>query len=588
MNFIHETWRLLRINLFTAILFEVGFRILFGMIFIPLCLGMIDLAMQAASLTYLMDANLGILAAHPLSWLLVALSVLVLGAVALFEMCALIILMQAGHTEQHLGVVDLCHLTFGETRRILRPKNWLIIPFVLILVPLTNVALASSAITEIRLPEFIVEFILNNAVLSLVLAALIIALFVHAFRLAFGVHFFTLCNEPWMKARVSSRCLLRGNNWRFLRRILLIVLVIVLSTLTVIIIGALGVLFIADNNSMVGVVLVLGILAVLFLMVYSCFLVPFSYAALSCTFYELTDKQGVEISYTFDKPAYSAKRNRIVGIVTTTCLILGAGFALTSYAVTSGIFELDPPPPTTCEITAHRGGAREAPENTMAAFKKAIAEGADWIELDVQQTSDGVLMVMHDSNLKRTTGLDKNFWEVTYDEIKELDNGSWFGSEFAGEPIPTLEEVLSFCKGKIKLNIEVKPDGHGIDLERKTVELVNQRNMKDEVAIASIAYESLEKVKQIDPTMPTLFNMTLAYGTLPDIEHVDIFSVDEFFVTQEMVHEVRRANKTIYAWTVNDPTNMARLVEYGIDGLVTDDIQEAKEAAETYDPSLST
>lgn len=109
---------------------------------------------------------------------------------------------------------------------------------------------------------------------------------------------------------------------------------------------------------------------------------------------------------------------------------------------------------------------------------------------------------MHDANLKRTTGLDKEFWQVTYDEIKDLDNGSWFDPAFADQRICTLEEALALCKGKIKLNIEVKPDGHGVDLERKTVDLINAYDMRDQVAVASISYESLAKVKEIDPPCP--------------------------------------------------------------------------------------
>ncbi|WP_428421618.1 glycerophosphodiester phosphodiesterase family protein, partial [Paraeggerthella hominis] len=202
-----------------------------------------------------------------------------------------------------------------------------------------------------------------------------------------------------------------------------------------------------------------------------------------------------------------------------------------------------------------------------------------------QQTADGVLMVMHDANLKRTTGLDKNFWEVTYNEIKDLDNGSWFDPAFADQRVCTLEEALALCKGKIKMNIEVKPDGHGTDLERKTVDLINAYGMRDHVAVASISYDALVRVKQADPLMPTMYDMTLAYGYLSHIPYVDYFSVDDFFVTQQLVDDAHREGKIVYAWTVNDPANMARLLSYGIDGLVTDDVTAAREMAEDFHPA---
>lgn len=582
MNFLRSTWHLLGINMRTAALFELAFRLAFGAILVPLCLGMLDLAMSAANLPYLMDANLAAFATHPLTWVLVILAVLVLGLCALIEMCALVILMQAGRENRRLGVFELIRHALAQAKRIAQPRNWLLVPFVLLLVPITNIALASSAISEIHLPEFIEDFIMNDTFLTCVLIALIVVLYIHAFNLAFSIHFFTLCDLPWMRARTASYNLLRKNRWLLLRRLLAIALLLALISIAVSLAGDAIIAFIAANNPNIGALLVIGLLGVAFLIVYSCLLLPLAYAALSCTFYELADKKDILVPYGFDDGKHAKHRSRLVGALATTGLVALAALSLFAYAAESGMFEPQPAPPSDFTVSAHRGGSFEAPENTMAAFANAIEQDADWIELDVQQTSDGVLIIMHDSNLKRTTGVDKNIWETTYAEIAGLDNGSWFSPEYADEGVPTLDEVLAFCKGKIKLNIEVKPDGHGVDLEKKTVDMVNAYDMKDEVAIASISYESLRTVKHLDPSMRTLFNMTLAYGRISEIEDVDIFSVDEFFVTQEMVNEVRAAGKIIFAWTVNDPSNMARLVEYGIDGLVTDDIQTAKQAAVAY------
>ena len=103
---------------------------------------------------------------------------------------------------------------------------------------------------------------------------------------------------------------------------------------------------------------------------------------------------------------------------------------------------------------AHRGASDYAPENTLSSFYLGLLQGANGIETDVQMTKDGEIIVMHDDNLKRTTGVDKNVWEVTYDEIKDLDNGSFFSKEYAGTKIPTLEEAIRFCKGRMYINID--------------------------------------------------------------------------------------------------------------------------------------
>lgn len=584
MNFIRSTWRLFAYNLRTVFLFEAGFQIAFAILFVPLSLGLIDFALYAAGLSYLCDANLATFLGSPVTWPCALFAILLLSLGSLFEMCALVLLMQAGRIQRKIGVRELANRTFEQAVRIVHPRNWLLIPFVLLLVPLTNLAVTSSVLTDFRPPEFIMDFIWENNVLSCALIALFVALYIHAFFLAFGVHFFTLRNEDWMQARASSKRLLHGARWMLARRILALVGLFAAEAAAVALIGIFTLTVLIEGDASPVASIGLAVISLGFLIITQCLLTPFSYAALSCTFYELTDKKNIPVDYRFE-PSGPTGRTPFAKRATAAALALIAFASSTSYITSHGLFEPSQEPPARVEITAHRGGARTAPENTLAAFQQAIDEGADWVELDVQQTADGVLMVMHDANLKRTTGLDKNFWEVTYNEIKDLDNGSWFDPAFADQRVCTLEEALALCKGKIKMNIEVKPDGHGTDLERKTVDLINAYGMRDHVAVASISYDALVRVKQADPLMPTMYDMTLAYGYLSHIPYVDYFSVDDFFVTRQLVDDAHREGKIVYAWTVNDPANMARLLSYGIDGLVTDDVTAAREMAEDFHPA---
>jgi glycerophosphoryl diester phosphodiesterase len=107
-------------------------------------------------------------------------------------------------------------------------------------------------------------------------------------------------------------------------------------------------------------------------------------------------------------------------------------------------------------VTAHRGHARAAPENTLSAMHKAIESGADYAEMDVQQTADGVVVLLHDRDLRRVAGVSRRLDELSYDEVRQLDVGSWFDPAFAGERVPTLADVIGLCRGKIRLNIELK------------------------------------------------------------------------------------------------------------------------------------
>src|SRR5262249_39012972 len=107
-------------------------------------------------------------------------------------------------------------------------------------------------------------------------------------------------------------------------------------------------------------------------------------------------------------------------------------------------------------VTAHRGHARAAPENTLSAIRKAIESGADYAEVGVQQTADGVVVLLHDRDLKRVAGVSRRLDEMSYDEVRKLDVGSWFDPAFAGERVPTLVEVIHLTRGRIRLNIELK------------------------------------------------------------------------------------------------------------------------------------
>ena len=131
------------------------------------------------------------------------------------------------------------------------------------------------------------------------------------------------------------------------------------------------------------------------------------------------------------------------------------------------------------EITAHRAGATNAPENTVAALKQAIADGADWAEIDVQLTVDKELVVMHDIDLARVGGGNRRVDEATLAEIRKLDVGTPFGQKFAGERIATLSEILAAAADKIRLNVELKPHNKpdGEELTRRVIEEIRKVDM---------------------------------------------------------------------------------------------------------------
>lgn len=222
-------------------------------------------------------------------------------------------------------------------------------------------------------------------------------------------------------------------------------------------------------------------------------------------------------------------------------------------------------------VTAHRGGAKMAPENTLSAMEYAVEALADFAEIDVQETKDGEIVLLHDTNLKRTTGLKADIWNLTYDEVRQLDAGVKFNKKFRGEQIPTLGEVIQYCKGKIRLNIEVKYNGHNQNIVKKVVKIIEENEFEDDCVVTSMNYKFLQQVKKENSDIQTGYTLRMTYGDLSELTDADFFSVKHTYINPEFVEEVHRLGKEVYAWTVNYQGDMQRMIDCNVDNIITDE-----------------
>lgn len=220
-------------------------------------------------------------------------------------------------------------------------------------------------------------------------------------------------------------------------------------------------------------------------------------------------------------------------------------------------------------VMAHRGSSKAAPENTMAAFRQAIDEGADWLEIDVQETADGEVVVFHDSDFMKLSGNPMKIWEATLEDLRGIDVGSWFDPKFKDERVPRLADVLDLCKGKIGVNIELKYYGHDEQLEQRVAELVDSRDMASEIMLMSLKMAGVKKMKSIRPTWKVGLLMSVSAGNLKKVE-ADFLAVNARFATSSVVHQAHAQQKQVYVWTVNDAPTMSQMVGRGVDGLLTD------------------
>lgn len=224
-------------------------------------------------------------------------------------------------------------------------------------------------------------------------------------------------------------------------------------------------------------------------------------------------------------------------------------------------------------VVAHRAGAKVAPENTVAALEQAVRDGAPIAEIDVQQLADGTLIVMHDSNFKRTAGEDICVWDAEAENLGSLEVGSGFSAAYRGEQVPTLEEMLACARGRITLMIELKYTGQEEMLEEGVLTLLKKYDMVNECIIGSMNREILQKMKELEPGIATVFIAHDLEQTDYDLDYADSYSIEGKNLTVAMVEAIHYRGKSVYGWTANSSGAMLKIVDCGADGVVTDDVR---------------
>ena len=227
-------------------------------------------------------------------------------------------------------------------------------------------------------------------------------------------------------------------------------------------------------------------------------------------------------------------------------------------------------------IFAHRGACRVAPENTLHAFEAAIGLGADGVELDVQYSSDGKLVVIHNPRLEETTSGAGRVTAHTFEELRGLDAGSHFGPQFAGTPLPSLQEVLDLLKGRLLINIEIKAFELASTLGHDVVAAVRERDMADQVVISSFNPFALRRAKRAGP------EIECALLTAADLAGWMRWELTRRFSRGDGIHPehtmvdaaymawARKRRLPVRVWTVNEVADIQRMIALGVDTIITD------------------
>lgn len=563
------------------ILFEILWKLVTLLVIASACAGLIQLAIHLAKLKYLTTSNLLQFLRSPWTILLLVVLLLLAALYTLFEIAAVCTCFRQSRFQKVRTTLGrMVRSGLQSVLHFFRGGGPFLVLHLLVLIPLMQFSATSGIFTAMGIPDFLAYYMTKKEFLLPIYVAAIILCCLLSVRWVFSSVLFTQNQCSYRSARATSVQLVRGRFWQTFFSVLvwnccyfaaLLVFLCMITVVVLMVIRATG----SNDLIMSQAMRILKLLIQIVLWSFSFFATPICMAHLTA----LLEKRCVQMPEVVLPESVPLSRSakpfrRSTAVLTACCFTVAAlGLNLSYvYSVFTGKANFRLALFQNPTVMAHRGLSADAPENTLYAFSDAISVGADFIELDVQQTRDGVLVVMHDSNLKRTTGVNKNIWDVDYADIQNLDAGSWFDPAYANARIPTLEETLQFVDKRARLNIEIKPTKHGSDtLEQDVAELITQYQYTDACYVTSFSYGSLKKVKEVNPEIHTGYLMSVAYGQFYSLKYADAFSLNKVFVTSQVVNAAHQQGKQIFAWTVNSMSEVRSLCNLHVDSIITDD-----------------
>ena len=583
MTSIRRLFRLLQVNWKTLVWFELIFKLATIALFLPLSKWCFSGLMHLLGYRYLTLENLFRFLKNPVTILALLLTMVLIAFYAMFDIGCVLYILDQSSQKRRVSVTQAASYSIRNALRVFLPWNLLMLPYLLLMLPTLNLGVASNLIGTYAIPAFVTDFLSRHRTFVFLSLLLYSASFLILFQWRYALHVFSLSRVRFFEACRQASALSWGHYWNDLGQLFLVQLVLTILHLLISFAGFFLIVFVFRRLSGVSSAVITST-ALVFLgaviLAFAALSMPTSFAVLTFLLELRREALGKTLLHA---PVPAKKldpikqhRFHIVGAVLLTLSIFGCVYNV--YIAQRGHFNLDVEQLRKTEVSAHRGASLDFPENTMAAFQGAWEQQADWIELDVQQSKDGVIYVMHDSSLRRTTGVNRRSWQMSWEEISQLDAGYRFDKDYAGEPVPLLEEVIDFAKWRsIRLNIELKPTGHEIDFARQVVDLVREKAFEDDCVVTSQSYEILEQIKAYDPEISTVYVMAVAVGDIGRLTAADHFSIQASFLTKSLVSSIHASGKQVFAWTVDTEDKIHRMLRLGVDNIITNDVPLAKE-----------
>lgn len=569
---IRELRQIYKINYRNIVLFELVYRLIFVILYSRIVTSLFDWLLGIYGYSYINAGNIAEFMINPLTYPVMLIIIIIAILAAGFEMNVLYAGFRAAAIGQRISMITMLFRAAGRMWHMLMPRNLSVLAVCGGLFYLCEAfVLGRLAGMESRISDIwngLSDIRLFMALFVMVMAVLIFCIVINMYAVSYNI--FTGSSgkksfaqgRRFFKKRFIKACPLYAAAtvvYMAVYGVIYVILMVVMSCFVVLL---------AKDNLEMALILVISKYINSILLYFVSIVSIVLYSGISV--YEFCKYESADNYETFHQVDTKGdfRWNKRIIIIVSVIIAIGSVYNtvdvvrngnLSAQNTFGGI-----------SITSHRGYSDEAPENTIPALMLAIDSLADFVEIDVRQTRDGEIILLHDASLYRTTGKDEYVWNMDYADILKLDAGSGFARKYAGTKIPTLKEALMLCKGRINLNIEIKQGRRDIDFVSDIMELIDEMDMEEQCMFSSTSYRYLKEIKGYNMELYTGYIVSAAYGDYFDDKNIDFFSVNSSYLTKESVDRAHGYGKGIYAWTVNSNTEMNRMKRIGVDGIITD------------------
>jgi len=567
--------------------FELILKLVLLAIGAPILTYMLKFTMKMAGVTYLTDENLLVYIHKPLTLFAGILLMFFIGFFTFVELSALVACFGCYSKREKITLGGMFACGLDAFRKAFR---WSGIPrFIvfMLFMPFVQFTFASGQFMAPLMPilRSIFKSLGNTSVIVayVLIQALFVILIVDR---SYSLHYLVLTENKFRECTKKSKEAIKGKKLEMTLSLLIWSLFMVLAVaLLTFGIGFLAVFvmkgFSDAGKSLKTALKILKYAGRIFMAVSSFLACPAVMCWLTERFFEDTDEV-IVIPERKSHKMEKVPKMVLFSFIASASLLLNITYLQALY---KGNVNLNVGILTKTQITAHRGFSKVAPENTMYAFTEAVNSDADYIELDVQLTADGQLVVFHDKTLERTTNGKGELSSYTYDELLQLSAGSWFSDDgqFDDAKISLLSEVLDTVGSDILMNIEIKNHGNVLATAEKTVETVEEYGLERSCYITSFSYKALKKVKELNPKIKTGLIANIASSTsFTRLKYIDAVSLNYIFINQSIVNMAHQNGKRIFVWTVDNTSDIQHMIALGVDNIITNRPDKALEVVESH------